>query len=106
MITQAMYESREQFMLESLALSDEIQAFMRDNGIRGGGRGFGRGGGGMPRTPEERIAAAARAVEQAYRALNGGEVRPGTLYPPTQAQREQLRSARELFEQVRRERGR
>jgi len=105
-ITLAMYQSRERFMLEALALTGEIQSFMREHGMSGGGRGrggFGRGGGGVPTTPQAKLQTAARMVQQAYRALNGGAVRPGTLYPPTQSQREQVLSARALFEEVQRE---
>ncbi|MDA1102526.1 MAG: glycosyl hydrolase [Gemmatimonadetes bacterium] len=109
-ITLAMYESRERFMLDALALTDEIQAFSRANGSAGGGGrgrgGFGRGGGGMPTTPQAKLQAAARAVQQVYGSLNGGAVRPGTLYPPTQTQREQVLLARRLFEEAQREMGR
>jgi hypothetical protein len=101
-----MYESRERFMLDARSLLDDIRDFQQANGMSGGrGRGGGGGGGGPPSTPEARLAAAARAVQQAYGALNGGQVRPGTLYPPTQTQRDQVRLARELFEQVRRDAG-
>ena len=105
-ITLAMYQSREQYMLDALALTGEIQAFMGEHGMNAGGRGrggFGRGGAGMPTTPEAKLRAAARMVQQAYGALNGGAVRPGTLYPPTRSQREQVRQAVRLFDDVRRE---
>jgi hypothetical protein len=104
-ITLAMYRSRERFMLDALALSTEIQAFMRDNGLGGrGGRGGGFGPGGGPvDTPQARLAAAARSVQQVYQAMNGGEVRSGTLYPPTPSQREQVLTARRLFDEARRE---
>jgi len=105
-ITLAMYQSRESFMLHALALTGEIRSFMREHGMSTGGRGrggFGRGGGGMPTTPQARLQAAARTVQQVYGALNGGAVRPGTLYPPTQSQRAQLRQAERLFENVKAE---
>jgi photosystem II stability/assembly factor-like uncharacterized protein len=105
-ITLAMYQSRERFMLDAIALTDEIQAFMRANDMGGGGgRGFGRGGG-PPNTPQGRLSAALRAVQGAYQDLNGGQVRPGSLYPPTLTQRDQLQLARDLFAQVRAEMGR
>ena len=37
---------------------------------------------------------------QVYGSLNGGGVRPGSLYPPTQTQREQLLDAQELLNQA------
>jgi hypothetical protein len=93
-------------MLDALALIDEIETFMQANGMGGrGGRGGFGGGGGPPDTPQARLAAAARAVQQSYQALNGGQVRPGSLYPPTRTQRDQVQMARELFERVRREMG-
>ena len=108
-MTVAMYRSREQFMLAALALTSEIQTLMRENGMGGGrgrrGRGFGRGAAGPPTTPQARLSAAARAVQQVYQALNGGQVRPGTLYPPTRSQRERVVMARELFVQAKREMG-
>lgn len=105
-ISQSMYESREQFMLDALALTEEIQAFMRANGLSaGGGRGFGRGGGGggIPATPQAKLQSASRLVQGVYGSLNGSQVRPGTLYPPTQTQREQVMTARRLFAEAREE---
>ena len=105
-ISQAMYESREQFMLDALALTNEIQEAMRASGMGGGGRGgFGRGGG-MPTTPQDKLRAAARLAQGAYQALNGGQVRPGSLYPPTPSQREQVLQARRLLAEARQELGR
>ena len=101
-ITVAMYESRERFMLDALALTDEIATYRRANGFGEGGRGRGGRGGRLPiDTPAGKLAAAARAVQQVYRALNGGGVRPGTLYPPTESQRAAVQNARVLFEEVR-----
>ncbi len=102
-ITQAMYESREQFMLEAIALMSDIQSFARGNGLSmGGGRGFGRSAA-MPDTPGAKLGAARSMVQRAYQALNGGSVRPGTLYPPTQTQRAQVLEARRLFAEVQQE---
>jgi hypothetical protein len=105
-ISQSMYESREQFMLDALALTEEMSAFARDNGFGGGGGGFGRGPATVPTTPAQKVQAARSMVQRVYNALNGGEVRPGTLYPPTQTQRAQVLEARRLFEEARREVGR
>jgi hypothetical protein len=105
-ISQAMYESREQFMLDAMALRNEVQELMRAGGGSGGGRGgFGRGGG-VPNTPQEKLQAASRMAQGVFQALNGGQVRGGTLYPPTQDQRDQLLTARRLVEEARREVGR
>jgi photosystem II stability/assembly factor-like uncharacterized protein len=105
-VTQEMYEIRERFMLDAQALTAEIQTFSQANGIGGGGRGgFGRSGG-MPTTPQEKAQAAGRLVQQVYQAMNGGQVRPGTLYPPTQTQRGQVLEARRLFDDAQAELGR
>jgi len=101
-ITVAMYESRERFMLEALALTDEINTYRSENGFGSGGRGRGGRGARLPiDTPAGKLAAAARTVQQVYSALNGGGVRPGTLYPPTESQRAAVQNARALFEEVR-----
>lgn len=105
-ISQSMYESREQFMLDALSLTEEIGTFARDNGLGGGGGGFGRGPAIVPTTPAQKVQAARSMVQRVYSALNGGQVRPGTLYPPTQTQRAQVLEARRLFEEARREVGR
>lgn len=101
-ITVAMYESRERFMLDALALTGEIQSYMRQNGLGGGGRGRG-GRGGRPSldTPAGKVSTAARMVQQVYGALNGGGVRPGTLYPPTESQRAAVQTARALLAEAR-----
>ena len=103
-ITLAMYQSRERFMLEALALSNEIRAYMRENGMggSGGGRGgFGRGGGAPLNTPAGKLSAAMRAAQGAYGSLNGRQVRGGSLYPPTRSHRDQLQLAKDLFAEVR-----
>ena len=97
-ITQDMYESREEFMLDAIALTTRITDAMRDNGMNAGGGGSGfRGRAGPPRSPADMLQVARRMVQQVYGALNGGSVRPGSLYPPTQTQREQLERARALL---------
>ncbi|MDH5759094.1 MAG: hypothetical protein OEZ65_05845 [Gemmatimonadota bacterium] len=93
-ITVAQYQEREAFMLELLSLQEEIRTAMRAAGVTGG-RGFGPPP--ATDTPEGKLRAAARAVQQVYGALNGGAVRPGTLYPPTPTQREMVAQARALF---------
>jgi len=104
-ITVSMYQSRERFMLEALALTNEIQTYMRERGMssgrgRGGRGSFGGRGGGVPTTPQAKLAAAARIVQQVYQALNGRGVRPGTLYPPTRSQREAVNEAKAIFSEV------
>ncbi|MBR43395.1 MAG: glycosyl hydrolase [Gemmatimonadetes bacterium] len=101
MLTQKMYEDRERFMLDAIALTTRISRTMRDfdlNSTRGDS-GF-RNPTGSPRTPGEMLRTARRLAQQVYGALNGGGVRPGSLYPPTQTQREQLLDAQELLSQA------
>jgi photosystem II stability/assembly factor-like uncharacterized protein len=107
-ITQAMYVSRERFMLDALALTDEIERAMRANGMNAGGGRGGRGGrgAGVPNTPEQKLQTARGMVQRVFQALNGGQVRPGTLYPPTQSQREQIMVARGLVAEAMSELGR
>lgn len=99
MLTQNMYEDRERFMLNTIALTTRISQAMRDNDVSTAGRGSGfRGPTGSPRTPGDMLRTARRIAQQVYGTLNGGGVRPGSLYPPTQTQREQLMDAQELFD--------
>ena len=101
-ITQEMYEDRERFMLDAIALLDEVEGLMRANGMNTGGGGFGFGRPqGRPESPEAQLRTARQLVQRVYRALNGGQVRPGSLYPPTQTQREQVQQARRLLEDAR-----
>jgi photosystem II stability/assembly factor-like uncharacterized protein len=101
-ITQEMYEERERFMLDAIALMADIERVMDANGVNGGGGRFGRPTG-RPTTPEAKLRTARRMVQGVYGDLNGGQVRPGSLYPPTQTQREQVTEARRLFEEARSE---
>lgn len=99
-ITQEMYESREAFMLAAITLTEQIRSALTAMGSTGGGGfGFGRVQA-APRTPEEMLRAAQRLVGGVYGDMNGGEVRPGTLYPPTAAQRDRLTQARALYEEA------
>ncbi|HSG09333.1 MAG TPA: hypothetical protein VLA36_13310, partial [Longimicrobiales bacterium] len=88
-ITVAEYQTRERFLLEVLALNEEATATMRAMGVSAGsGFGFGRPQG-DPNSPENRIRGVARALMSVYGGLNGGQVQPGSLYPPTQTMRDQ-----------------
>ncbi|MEZ4416283.1 MAG: hypothetical protein R3E10_11110 [Gemmatimonadota bacterium] len=98
-VTQAQYEARERFLLDLLAFSDEVREAMRTAGVQGGG--FGRPQG-SPNDPANRLRAVFRTVQGVYGALNGGQVRPGTLYPPTAAQREAVADAKRVFAELRR----
>jgi len=104
-ITQAMYESRERFMLEALELTTQIEDAQRRAGFEVGGNGFRRAAE-APSTPEARLRAAHDRADDVFGALNGSAVRPGSLYPPTRAQRAQLLEARTLFEEAVSELGR
>ena len=96
-ITQEMYETREAFMLEVLALTEQIRGALTAMGSSGGGGGgFGRAQA-TPRTPEDKLRAAQRLLSGVYGEMNGGQVRPGTLYPPTAAQRDRVEQARVLY---------
>ncbi|HSM61622.1 MAG TPA: hypothetical protein VK849_12525 [Longimicrobiales bacterium] len=92
-ISVAEYRSRERFMLDLMSLSAEVQDVMRSMGVSGGGFGFG-GRAGPQDSPEARIRRVARTVNGIYGDLNGGGVRPGTLHPPTKAQRDAVEAAR------------
>ncbi len=104
-ISVAEYRSRERFMLDLMGLSAEVGALMQAMGVSGGGFGFGQQAG--PRdTPEARIRRVARTVNGIFGDLNGGQVRPGTLYPPTRSQRDAIEAARAELAAIRRETGR
>jgi len=104
-ISVAEYRSRERFMLDLMGLSAEVGALMQAMGVSGGGFGFGQQAG--PRdTPEARIRRVSRAVNGIFGELNGGQVRPGTLYPPTRSQRDAVEAARAELAAIRRETGR
>lgn len=100
-ITQEQYEERERFMLDAIALMAEIEGVMEANGwSTGGGGGFGRAAAGTD-TPEAALRTARQMVQRVYGALNGGAVRPGSLYPPTATQRAQVEQARRLLDDAR-----
>jgi photosystem II stability/assembly factor-like uncharacterized protein len=104
-ISVAEYRSRERFLLELMALSTEVGQVMQAMGLSGGGFGFGQQAG-PQNTPEARIRRVSRTVNGVFRDLNGGQVRPGTLYPPTQAQRDAVEAARVELAAIRQDTGR
>ena len=103
-VTLAQYRAREQFLSEVLALGQELES-VRDRLSGQGGADAERAG---------RIAALDRALNRGraalagiYQSMNGGEVRQGSLYPPTATHRERkervealLASAREELESL------
>jgi photosystem II stability/assembly factor-like uncharacterized protein len=97
-ITQAMYEERERFMLDALDLLDQIERAQRGAGFSVGGPSRGQQADG--RSPEGQLRTAYDKVEEAYDALNGSAVRPGSLYPPTPSQRAEVDEARRLVEEA------
>jgi photosystem II stability/assembly factor-like uncharacterized protein len=97
-ITVVEYQARERFLLDLLALRDEAAAVMRTMGVAGGGR-FGQSQG-DPNSPENRIRSVARTISSVYSAMNGAEVRSGTLYPPTKSMLDQVAEARAALEAV------
>jgi len=104
-ISVAEYRSRERFLLELMGLSAEVREVMQAMGVSGGGFGFGQQAG-PPNTPEGRVRRVARTVNGIFGDLNGGEVRPGTLYPPTRPQRDAVEAARLELAAIRRDTGR
>jgi photosystem II stability/assembly factor-like uncharacterized protein len=99
-VTQAMYESRERFMLDAMALMTVIEQLQRSHGFDTGGGGFRRDPA-APSTPEAMLRAAFDKVDDAFGALNGSAVRPGSLYPPTRSQRAEVLEARRLLDAAR-----
>jgi hypothetical protein len=100
-LTQAQYEERESFLSGVLALQVE---FTRIMGPGGGGRGGRQQMEGMTET-QRALAQHRRNVGSVYQALNGGGVRQGSLYPPTQSQRERVEAARAALAERSREGG-
>jgi photosystem II stability/assembly factor-like uncharacterized protein len=99
-ITVAQYQERERFMLEVQALEEEISTLMRARGLAPRGFRFGPPAG-PPDSPEARLRQVARRVQGVFRSMNGGGVRPGTLYPPTATQQRAIEEARRELAAVR-----
>ncbi|MCJ7629976.1 MAG: hypothetical protein MUO50_16495, partial [Longimicrobiales bacterium] len=98
-LTQSQYEEREAFLTDLQALQVE---FTR---VLGPGGGFGRGGSGQAQgmtETQQALAQHRRNVGSVYQALNGGGVRQGSLYPPTQSHRGLAEAARAALEEHRR----
>ena len=93
-LTQAQYEEREAFLSGIQTLQVEFQDVLEEMGVSGGGGRQAR----EELTPRERALLEHRSnVASIYRALNGGGVRQGSLYPPTRSQRERVEAAREAL---------
>jgi hypothetical protein len=76
--------------------------------VLGPARGFRGGGAGAAEGLSQEMQALnqhRRNVSSAYGALNEGGVRQGSLYPPTDAQRERVEAAREALDAYRSGRG-
>jgi hypothetical protein len=80
-VTLPQYREREAFLLRVLALQSQAStARLAMAGIAGG--------------PElEHLEQVDDILEQVYEEINGSGVRPGTLYPPTDTQRERVDAA-------------
>jgi hypothetical protein len=93
-LTQNQYEEREAFLTDLQALLAEFTQ------VSGAAPAFGRGGRqqmqGMTEA-QRALAQHRRNVSSIYQALNGGGVRQGSLYPPTQTQRDLVEAAREAL---------
>lgn len=89
-LTQAQYEERESFLTG-------VQQLIQDFTDALGPGGFGRGGGEDLSEEQNALQEHRRNVMSVYGSLNGNGVRQGSLYPPTQSQREMVRAAREAL---------
>ena len=89
-LTQSQYEEREGFLSDLQKLQAEFTQVL---GPGGGGRG-GRGQVQGMTEAQQALAQHRRNASSVFQALNGGGVRQGSLYPPTQAQRDQVEAAR------------
>jgi photosystem II stability/assembly factor-like uncharacterized protein len=99
-LTQADYEAREEFLLGLVELEAQARAHKPD--LRCGG---GVGGGGRARPTNLQgddavLCAVRREAQQVANSLNGGQVRPGSLYPPTTAQQERIAALRAQLESI------
>jgi photosystem II stability/assembly factor-like uncharacterized protein len=87
-LTQAQYEEREAFLSGVQALE------ARFTEILGASQGFGRGQPNPDMSEEERaLQQHRRGMMSVYNALNGGGVRQGSLYPPTQTHKDVVHAA-------------
>jgi photosystem II stability/assembly factor-like uncharacterized protein len=90
-LTQAQYQEREAFLS---GIQELLQEF---TDVLGAG-GFGRGSRNADAPQEERLLQQHRRnVQGVYSSLNGGGVRQGSLYPPTETQKEMVKAAREAL---------
>jgi hypothetical protein len=98
-LTQAQYEEREAFLTDVQGLLADFSRVLGPPGESGR-----RGREEIEAMPEGQRALARhqRNVASVYEALNGDGVRQGSLYPPTQAQRERVEAARAALEAYRR----
>jgi hypothetical protein len=79
-ITQAMYEEREAFLLDLVEVGRSIREVRPELSCPR----FGFGAGNQePEGTDGDLCRIRRDAEQLYGALDGGEVQPGSLYPPT-----------------------
>lgn len=94
-ITQAMYEERETFLVELLAVSRRVNEARPGLQCGGRGRGGGGGGGEGPQGTDQELCQIRQQAGQLISRLGGSQVRPGTLYPPTP----EHRAAKALIEE-------
>ena len=95
-ITQAMYEERETFLVELSAVPRRVEEARP--GLQCGGFGF--GGGPRPQGTDGEFCQIQRQAQQLIQGLAGGQVRPGTLYPPTPEHRARKVSLEERLERL------
>ncbi len=89
-ITEAQYHEREAFLVQVLALQRRVFDVAQRAGVRGGG--FGPRPAAAPGDSlaalRTRIADVLRGLNRLTSDMNGGGVQPGSLYPPTETQKQ------------------
>jgi hypothetical protein len=99
-LTQADYEGREEFLLGLMEMEDRARAAKPNLGCGIGLGGGGRGAGASLQGDDAVLCAVRRGAQQIAGSLNGSQVRPGTLYPPTTAQHEAVEALRARLESI------
>lgn len=92
-VTAAGYQLRERFLLDLLDLLRSSEALAQE--LEGADEGF------PAHDVSDDVRELQRSVRRLYGAINGDGVQQGTLYPPTETQREEARRLRDELERLR-----